>query len=246
MLEVTGLAIPGRLQGITAAIRPGELTAICGPNGAGKSTLLSCVAGLLVPDEGEVLLDGEALSRLSGTRRAQAIGYLPQSPEVAWDVSVEVLVSLGRIPWPGAPGSEAISDAIAAMDLEELRHRPVSQLSGGERARALVARVLAGCPRWLLADEPLANLDLAHAASLMDRLKDQARSGTGVIVVLHDLAMAMNRADRVLLFDRGHLVADGPPEEALDERRISQVWGVEAQWLGEPGTRALSLAAPLA
>lgn len=241
MLAAEELAVAGRLDGIGAALRGGEVVAICGPNGAGKSTLLAALAGLIAPDRGRVLLDGRPLADLPAPARARLIGYLPQTPEVAWDVTVEVLVSLGRLPWPGTPGGAAIGAALAAMGLEELRERPVSRLSGGERARALVARVLAGEPRWMLADEPLANLDLAHAASLMARLREQARAGVGVVTVLHDLAMAMNHADRVLLLDGGRLVADGPPAEALSAARIEQVWGLAARWLGDPGHMALSL-----
>ncbi|MCB2080392.1 MAG: ABC transporter ATP-binding protein [Novosphingobium sp.] len=243
-LTARDLSVPGRLCGVTARLDSGEVTAICGPNGAGKSTLLSCLCGLFGPDSGEVLLDGTELSRLPHPERAQVIGYLPQTPEVAWDVSVETLVSLGRIPWPGVPASEtqqAIEDAIVAMDLDALRHRPVTHLSGGERARALMARVLATRPRWLLADEPLANLDLAHAAALIARFREQAGQGRGVVLVLHDLATAMNHADRVLVLDKGALVADGPPQEALSEDLIVQVWGVGARWLGVDGEKALAV-----
>jgi iron complex transport system ATP-binding protein len=246
-LAALDLTIAGRLSGITATLRPGEVTAICGPNGAGKSTLLAALAGLLGSDAGTVQLDGTRLAAMRGQDRARTLGYLPQTPEIAWDVSVETLVSLGRIPWRGTPAGEqgeAIDEAIAAMDLDAFRHRPVSHLSGGERARALAARVLAGCPRWLLADEPLANLDLAHAAALVARLKVQAAKGTGVILVLHDLATAMNHADRVLVLANGKLVADGPPAEALGEDTISSVWGVRAIWLGDTGEQALAVSAP--
>jgi iron complex transport system ATP-binding protein len=242
-LAAHGLTLAGRLSDVTATLRPGEVTAICGPNGAGKSTLLACLAGLLQPSAGRVMLDEKPLAALPPGNRAQAIGYLPQTPEIAWDVSVETLVSLGRIPWPGSGGGEAIASALAAMDLAALRHRPVSRLSGGERARALMARVLAGEPRWLLADEPLANLDLAHAAALVARLRDQAVKGAGVVLVLHDLAQAMNHADRVLVLNGGELAADGPPAEALGEPVIARVWGVEARWLGEQGSMALALPA---
>ncbi len=242
-LAAHDLSLEGRLAGVSAIFRPGEVTAICGPNGAGKSSLLACLAGLLEADSGAVTLDGEALAGMAPRRRAQEIGFLPQSAEIAWDMAVETLVSLGRIPWPGALGGEAIEQALAAMDLSELRHRPVSRLSGGERARALMARVLAGQPRWLLADEPLANLDLGHAASLIARLADQARGGAGVVVVLHDLAQAMNHADRVLVLEQGRLAADGPPAEALCEATIARVWGVPARWLGGPGEMALALPA---
>ncbi|MFA7585125.1 MAG: ABC transporter ATP-binding protein [Novosphingobium sp.] len=243
-LHARKLVVKDRLHGIDAALEVGQLTAICGPNGAGKSTFLTALAGLLEPDGGEITLDGRALASLAPRERARRIGYLPQTPEVAWDVSVEALVALGRIPWAGGPSGEAaqaIDDALAAMDMERFRHRPVSRLSGGERARALAARVLATRPGWLLADEPLANLDLAHAAALMARLRDQTAGGVGVVVVLHDLAAAMNHADRVIVLACGECMADGPPHAALDAATIRRVWGVEAQWLGEPGSMALAL-----
>lgn len=243
MLSADRLTLAGRLSGISAELRPGEVTAICGPNGAGKSTLLACLAGLLLPETGSVSLGGTALASLPPGARARAIGYLPQTPEIAWDVSVETLVALGRIPWPEVGGEQAIGEAIAAMDLEALRRRPVSRLSGGERARALMARVLAGCPRWILADEPLANLDLAHAARLIAQFREAAAGGAGVVLVLHDLAQAMNHADRVLVLDGGQLVADGPPLTALAEANIARVWGMTARWLGEKGEMALSLPA---
>ena len=246
MLAVDDLTVATRLTAITATLRPGEVTAICGPNGAGKSTLLACLAGLLKPERGLVSLDGSPLANLPAQQRARAIGYLPQTPEIAWDVSVEVLVGLGRIPWAGAANGEvqqAVDKALAAMDLTALRNRPVSRLSGGERARALMARVLAGEPRWLLADEPLANLDLAHAARLVTQFRATATRGAGVVLVLHDLAQAMNHADRVLVLDGGALVTDGPPQQALAEDIISRVWGISARWLGEGGSMALALPA---
>lgn len=243
-MEAQGLGLRGRLADVTLSLRAGEVTAICGPNGAGKSSLLACLAGLAAPDTGAVSLDGTPLARIPAPTRAQAIGFLPQSPEVAWDVAVEVLVSLGRLPWKGAPAAEAqaaIDDAIRAMDLEDYRHRPVSRLSGGERARALMARVLVTRPAWLLADEPLANLDLAHAAALLVRFAEQAREGRGVVLVLHDLAMAMNHADRVIVLDHGRVAADGTPAEALSVAVIERVWGVRARWLGEGGAMALAV-----
>jgi iron complex transport system ATP-binding protein len=226
------------LAGLTAALEPGTITAIVGPNGAGKSSLLLGLAGLLAPSSGRVTLDGQDLATLPPRERAQALGYLPQTPDIAWDVSVDSLVALGRLPWRDR-SAEAIDAAIAALDLHGLRQRPVSRLSGGERARVLLARVLAGAPRWILADEPLAALDLAHQLALIAHLKACAASGQGVVVVLHDLAHAMNHADRVLVLDRGALVADGPPDCALTPKVIADVWRVSARWLGEPGSRAL-------
>lgn len=243
-LAVSNLHVGGRIADLDLTFRAGELTAICGPNGAGKSTVLSCLAGLVPPDGGAVVLDQTELSTLPARTRARRIGYLPQSPEIAWDVTVEVLVGFGRLPWNDARGEKgraAIDAAIRAMDLCSFRQRPVRQLSGGERARALMARVLATKPDWLLADEPLANLDLSHALSLMGRFREQAHTGSGVVLVLHDLATAMNYADRVVVLARGRCVANGPPNDALRADVIERVWNCSAKWLGEPGARALSL-----
>jgi len=228
------------LRTIDCALLAGTITAICGPNGAGKSTLLSALAGLLAPDNGRALLDGESLLALHPRERAKRIGYLPQDGEVAWDLSVRNLVALGRLPYRDA-GEAAIDAAIAGCDLAELAARPVSTLSGGEKARALLARVLAGEPRWILADEPLAALDLGHQLALLERLRAAAKAGAGVVLVLHDLPLAMNHADRVLVLDHGTIAADGKPELALSEATIARVWGVTARWLGEPGARALAL-----
>jgi iron complex transport system ATP-binding protein len=226
------------VSGLSAALEPGTITAIVGPNGAGKSSLLLGLAGLLTPASGSVALDGESLARLRPRVRAQSIGYLPQAPDIAWDVAVEALVALGRLPWRDR-GTAAIKAALSALDLELLRHRPVSQLSGGERARVLLARVLAGEPRWILADEPLAALDLAHQLGLIAHLKACAAAGQGVVLVLHDLGLAMNHADRVLVMKDGNLIADGPPNTALAPQVIAHGWGVRAQWLGDAGAQAL-------
>ncbi|MWV28371.1 ABC transporter ATP-binding protein [Aurantiacibacter rhizosphaerae] len=237
-LEVRGITIANRLEAITTALQQGEIIAICGPNGAGKSTLLAALAGLLDVDAGEVLLDRDPLSALPPRKRAQAIGYLPQSGEVAWDVSVASLAALGRLPH-GDAGKFAIASALAATDMSDFAARPVSTLSGGEKARALLARVLAGTPRWILADEPLAALDLSHQLNLLKVLRAQARQGAGVVLVVHDLAVAMNHADRVLVLDKGRLAADGKPEDTLDAETIARVWSVDARWLGQAGERAL-------
>ena len=253
MLVAQALIVEHRLAGISASLRPGEITAICGPNGAGKSTLLACLAGLLTPGSGSVTLDGALLPSFAQRQRARAIGFLPQTPEVAWDVTVETLVALGRLPWQGAPLSgaaagaaedaAAVNAALETMDLVALRGRVVTALSGGERARALVARVLAGSPLWLLADEPLANLDLGHQLALLGTLRSLARErAIGVVLVLHDLAQALNFADRVLVLADGRVLADGPPEAALAEQVIAAGWGVNARWLGEPGAKALATA----
>ncbi|MEO0642989.1 MAG: ABC transporter ATP-binding protein [Pseudomonadota bacterium] len=238
------------VEPLSFALEPGTLTAICGPNGAGKSSLLMTLAGLLPIQSGEVTLGGKTLASIPARERARAIGYLPQDGALAWDIAVLSLVALGRHPHGDAAspsGARAIATALADAQLHELARRPVSQLSGGERARALLARVLAGEPQWILADEPLAALDLAHQMRMMRRLRQFASADDpqgpeqGVVVVVHDLAMAMNYADRVLVLKDGALIAEGPPEAALAPKVIAQGWGIAAQWLGESGERALRL-----
>jgi iron complex transport system ATP-binding protein len=237
-LAACDIGLAGRLSGVSAVLEAGRITAICGPNGAGKSSLLQCLAGLLTPDRGNVLLGGQDLASIHPRARARAIGYLPQEPEVAWDVAVRTLVALGRLPHRDR-GEAQVAAALRALDLDPFAHRPVSRLSGGERARALLARVLAGEPQWILADEPLAALDLSHQLALLGHLRREADKGAGVVLVLHDLALAMNHADRVLVLREGALAADGAPDEALAVGMIERVWGVPARWLGEPGARAL-------
>lgn len=243
MLEARNLTIAARLAEVTARIRPGRVTAICGPNGAGKSTLLSALAGLIAPSGGTVTLADRPLAQILPEERARRIGYLPQTAQVAWNISVRTLVGLGRLPHrSGAQeNARAIDEAIAALQLELLADRPLSALSGGERARALLARVLATQPHWILADEPLAALDLAHQQALAGRLRALAKQGRGVVLVVHDLALAMNHADDVIVLDQGRLIRQGSPDIALSEQVIADVWKLRGTWLGTPGHRALAL-----
>lgn len=243
MLDARHISLDGRLTDVTASCAPGQVTAICGPNGAGKSTLMAVLAGLLAPDSGAALLDGSPLATLPRQARARAIAYLPQHTDLAWDITVRTLVSLGRLPHrTGAAGdTRAVDAALASMALEALAARHCSTLSGGEQARALLARVLAGEPQWILADEPLASLDLAHQATLLSHFRALAQAGAAVVLVLHDLAAAMNHADRVIVLDQGQVASHGPPETALAPALLARVWRVQGAWLGQPGARALAL-----
>ena len=230
------VAFDGRviLDGISARFRPGEVTAIVGPNGAGKSTLLACLAGLLRPDAGRVALGDRLVPTIPHRERARHIGFLPQTPEVAWAVDVETLVGLGRIPHSGARGlteadHAAVRAALVQTRMTGFARRDVTTLSGGERARALLARVLAGEPSWLLADEPLAGLDPGHQLDTVDLLRAfAAESGHGVIMTLHDLGVALRLADRVVVLQGGHLIADAAPLEALTPTILARAYGVEA------------------
>ncbi len=237
-LRAHEVSLAGRLEDVSFTLTPGSVTAICGPNGAGKSSLLKALAGLLDIDAGQVALDGADLATLHPRARARSVGYLPQDAEVAWDVPVRNLVALGRVPH-GDSRAEPVDAALAALDMTGFAERRAQSLSGGETARMLLARVLAGEPQWILADEPLAALDLAHQLSLLGHLRGAAQSGAGVVLVLHDLAHAMNYADNVVLLDEGRLVAHGRPQEVLYTSAIESVWGVPTKWLGEPGKWAL-------
>ena len=221
------------LDGIDARFAPGRITAILGPNGAGKSTLLACLAGLAIPDTGGVTLNGVPRARLNARDLARQIGFLPQTADVHWDVDVATLVELGRFPHRGRWGAveadrAAVAAAMAATNVTALASRTVNTLSGGERSRALLARVLAGTPDWLLADEPLASLDPAHQLDVLACLRDIAARGAGVIVVLHDLNQAARVADDILLMRGGRLVAQGSPEAVLTPELIARTYGVSA------------------
>lgn len=215
-------------------VRGGELVGLIGPNGAGKSTLLAALAGLDAPRAGEVRLDGRPVRSLPAGERARAIGWLEQLGAVHWPVSVERLVALGRLPHlrgrePVSAGDRsAIDAAIEATDCTALRARAVTTLSGGERTRVLLARVLAGEPRLILADEPVAALDPAHQLQTMELLRDFARGARGCVVVLHELSLAARWCDRLYLMHRGRIDAEGPPGEVLDARRLREVYGIEA------------------
>lgn len=223
------------LNRITARFRGGELVAIVGPNGAGKSTLLSCLAGLRRADTGRVALGETIVADIPARRRARTMAFLAQTPEIAWDVEVRTFVGLGRTPHLGAFGASAedaaaIDLAIKTTGLGDFVERPITRLSGGERARALIARALAGQTDWLLADEPLTGLDPGHALDTVGLFRRLAREqGKGVIVTLHDLTLAARFADRVLLLDRGCLVADGPPGEALTPQALAMAYGVRTR-----------------
>lgn len=230
------------LREITAAFDKGQVIAIVGPNGAGKSTLLACLAGLLKPDAGAALLDGTPVAARPGRVRARRIAFLAQTPEIAWDVDVRTFVGLGRTPHLGAFGPSdgdraVIEAAIAAAGLEAFVDRPVTRMSGGERARALIARALAGETGWLLADEPLTGLDPGHALDALALFRRLAHDqGKGVIVTLHDLNLAARFADRVLVLNDGALAIDAAPEVALTPEILSEVYGVAVRrHAGETG-----------
>ncbi len=220
------------LHNITATLRPGRVTAILGPNGAGKSTLVKAVAAL-IPATGTARLGDQPIAALPPHARARRIGYLPQDAALHWNVPAADVIALGRAPhrslFAGLSDADraAVADAIAATETADLLDRPVHELSGGERARILLARVLAGAPDWLLADEPLASLDPAHQIDILDRLRARAAAGAGVVIVLHDLVRAGRAADDVLLLKDGAVAAFGPAAEVLTPDHLRAVFAID-------------------
>jgi len=225
------------LRGVSATLRPGRVTAILGPNGSGKTTLVKSLAGLIDADAGSVGYGGRAVPRIPPQERARTIGYLPQDGAVHWNIGVRDLVSLGRLPHrspfagPSETDQAAVTEALAATGTLELAERRAEELSGGERARVLLARVLAGRPEWLLADEPLASLDPVHQLDMLAQLRALTASGMGVVIVLHDLIQAARAADDVLLINQGRVVAFGSAKEALAHQPLREAFGVEVMMM---------------
>jgi|EndMetStandDraft_4_1072995.scaffolds.fasta_scaffold41170_2 iron complex transport system ATP-binding protein len=231
--ESLSLTLRGRsvLRQVSGVLAPGEVTVILGANGAGKSTLLSCLAGLRLPDAGLVRLGGTALLTLTARERARAIALLPQQADIHWNVNVRALVMLGRLPhqgrWGHGPADDAAVDAaLAATDSVQLADRKAQRLSGGEQARVLLARVLAGEPRWILADEPFASLDPAHQIDAAMVLRRAAEAGAGVALVLHDLTQAARLADRVIVMKAGAVLAAGTVAEVMTPAVLEAAYGV--------------------
>lgn len=224
LIQTQHVRLGARLSDVSLKLAPGEMLGIIGPNGAGKSSLLQCLAGLL-PCEGEVWLGGHPLAALPARQRAQQLGYLPQACDSAWSLSVADIVALGRLPW-GDQDREAMQRAMTQAGVLALQDRKVDHLSGGEQARVWLARVLAGQPRVLLADEPIASLDLYHQRRVMDVLRRYAHAERAVVLALHDLSLAARYCDQLCLLDQGQVRALGTPAEVLTESHLSAVFRV--------------------
>ena len=222
------------LRGVSLDVRAGEFVGLIGPNGAGKSTLMRAAIGL-IPAGGARQIGETPIERLAAGERARRVAYLPQGREIAWPVTVETLVALGRAPYrksfapPDAADRTAVEAALSRMDVADFRTRPATDLSGGEQARVLIARALAQEAPLLIADEPTAGLDPSHQIELMETFATLAREGRGVLASLHDLGLAARWCGRVALMDGGRIVAEGTPVEVLTAERLQQVYGISAR-----------------
>jgi iron complex transport system ATP-binding protein len=231
-----GVTLGGRavLRDVSLSLSSGHLVALVGPNGAGKTTLLRALAGL-VPSQGEVHVGGDRLSSLRLRERARRFAYLPQGHVVHWPLPVRDIVALGRTPHGAtdparlnAMDAEAVQRAMQATDIAGLSERRVTELSGGERSRVALARVLAVEAPVMLADEPTASLDPRYQIDVMTNLRNAADGGMLVIVVTHDLGLAARFADTVMVLSEGRLVAQGSPAEALSEKAMRDVFRISA------------------
>lgn len=220
----------------------GEFVGLIGPNGAGKSSVLRMLAGLVKPASGCVQIAPNQtpvlLAAVNAQMRARFVAYLAQKEIPAWPLSVKNLVALGRSPWAAnadksiadkhSADETAINRAMQMTEVNDLAERPVTELSGGELQRALLARVFAGQPRLILADEPISALDVYHQLHIMELLQSHAQGGGAVIAALHDLSLAARFCSRLVLLHQGKIVASGEPVAVLTPQNLAQVYGVSA------------------
>ncbi len=222
------------LDGVDLHVSTGEVVALCGPNGAGKSSAIRAAAGLLNIDTGAVTVSGSSITRLTPRQRAEHIAYLPQERRIAWNLPAVEVAALGA---PFLSGDAALARARAALaeaGAAHLADRGVAEMSGGERARVLLARALAVDAPLLLADEPIAGLDPDAQRLVLERLRARADAGAGVLVSLHDLTLGAAVADRVVVLHHGRVEADASPVQALSPAILRQVFSLTGTWVDGP------------
>ncbi|WLQ33498.1 heme ABC transporter ATP-binding protein [Streptomyces castrisilvae] len=242
--EVSGLRVRlgGRqvLDSIDLTAHAGEVLALVGPNGAGKSTLLAALAADLPAESGAVRIDGRPVTDWAAPELALRRAVLPQSAALAFPFPVEDVVRMGRAPWAGTDRADeddpAVAAAMAATEVTEFAARPFSALSGGERARVALARVLAQRAPLLLLDEPTAALDLRHQELVLRICRERAAAGDAVVVVLHDLGLAAAYADRAAVLHEGRIAVAGPPAEVFSGELLGRVYRQPVEVFPHPRT----------
>lgn len=234
-LDAVGLVLDGRaiVKTVTLEVLPGEVLALVGPNGAGKSSILSLLSGDVQPTSGRAVLEGKDVTKYRPEDAARRRAVLMQANQVSFPFSVWEIVEMGRAPWARTPliaeDEEAIAEALELADVGHLSERLFTQLSGGEKARVSLARVLAQRTPLVLLDEPTAALDLKHQESVMTTIRALADEGRAVVVVVHDLSVAAGYADRVAMVVEGRIDSVGAPTDVIVADRVSRVYGVEVE-----------------
>lgn len=224
------------VRDVSVAIEEGQLVALTGPNGSGKSTLLKLIARVNAPQRGEVWFEGKALGEWQAKEYARRVGYLPQDPDPAFPMrALEVVVSgrapyLGRFAWESQHDWDEASRALSLCDAAHLADRYLDEMSGGERKRVFLARVLAGTPRLILLDEPFSALDISHVQQFSALLRDVVdRTGCTVLFAAHDLNWAAAHSDRMLVMKSGTLALDAPPAEIMRAEVMRGMFEFEAE-----------------
>ena len=219
------------LSGASLEVAPGEVVGLVGANGSGKTTLMRTALGLMRPAAGRIELGDAPLASLSEPQRARVVGYLPQERRIGWNLAAWRIAALGAPSHRGDAGRAAALKALARVGLAEVAERGVLELSGGERGRVLLARLLATGAPLLVADEPAAGLDPDAQLRAMELLREEAARGAGVLISLHDLGLAARACDRLAVLHEGRLVAVGPPAEALSRRMLLSAFGLDGELL---------------
>ncbi len=229
------------LQGLDLEALDGDLVGVVGPNGTGKTTLLRLISGVLSPSQGRVYVCGKDLALLNAAERARLVSVVPQSPMLPLSFRVLDLVLMGRTPhlkllqWEGPRDLEIARKTMEMTDIWSLANRDIGSLSGGEKQRALVALALTQEAPVMLLDEPTSSLDLAHQTGIMDLVRSVQRDrGGAVVVAMHDLTLAAQYCDRIVILSEGHCFAQGTPDAVLTRENISRVYGAEVFILPHP------------
>jgi iron complex transport system ATP-binding protein len=222
------------LEAVSLAVAPGEVLGVLGANGSGKTTLLRAALGLIPLERGEARLAGAAVSRLSELRRASLAAYLPQERQVGWNMPAWRVAALGAVHRPPSDAHQAALEALEAVGMSGLAERGVRDMSGGERARVLIARLIATGAPLLIADEPAAGLDPDAQFLVMELLRVRAAAGVAVLATLHDLTLAARTCDRLAILAGRRLLAVGPPQAVLTPEVLSAAFGLEGELIQTP------------